>query len=78
MSQVEEALALAQTYIAIVNERYGDYQFKKKAKKDWPILFNHHVTNLSYLFTREEVQLAYKNAINELGMFCQENAKFRK
>lgn len=78
MTQVEEALALGQTYVTILKDRYGDYAFKKKAKKEWIQLYDFHVTNLAYLFSRDEVQIAYKKAITEIGLFCQDNAKFRK
>ncbi len=78
MTQVEEALALANTYATILKDRYGDYEFKKKAKKEWIKLYEFHVTNIAYLFSREEVQSAYKKAITEIGLFCQDNAKFRK
>lgn len=78
MTQVEEALQLGKTYVAIIKDRYGDYSFKRKAKKDWAKLYEFHVTNIAYLFTRDEVQIAYKRAITEIGLFCQDNAKFRK
>ncbi len=78
MSQVEDALALSKTSVDLLKERYGKHQFKKKAKKEWIELYDHHLTNIEYLFTRDEVSNAFRNAVNEMEAFIKENEKLRK
>lgn len=78
MSQVEDALALSKTSIDLLKERYGKHEFKKKAKKEWISLYEYHVSNIEYLFTRDEISNAFRTAVNELESFCKQNEMFRK
>lgn len=78
MSQIENTLTLITTRVSQIEKQYGNYSFKKSAKKEWINLYDYHIREINFLFTAEEVNKAYEKALEALSMFCQINAKYRK
>lgn len=78
MSQIDETIRVVNEATKMLKDKYGKCEFKKKINKNWIELFERHLMELTYVFSVEEVKKAYSIAVDDIKIFLEVNAKYRK